>query len=327
MTPPSLQIDKHKKTMNTRLQHLIELNAKLDTIHFMGGEWIDASHNGKKVRFKNTKEAQQVMSGSGSSDEKFQTLKQMGLAQEYSARGATIQFRRYEEDDSSMLGTAAKYGAVGTLGAGAGIGGAYLLGRTPYNADRLAAFKGWKDAGLSQDSAARMTTAGYGAAGSAQRIGGTIGRGVQRIGDYAGGIGEAASKAYRGAGGFWKGLWRGARAIPGVRFSSRHQHLVELNEKLNEICFDAEEEKRMKIAAMKYKSRRAIDASGDAMTMPGIAIGGLSGAALSRNNPKGPLVGAAIGAPLGMVALRMAGKMDEAARQRRLLEDLQQARQ
>jgi len=52
------------------------------------------------------------------------------------------------------------------------------------------------------------------------------------------------------------------------------------------------------------------------MTVPGLLLGGITGAGIAarRGNLRGALAGAAIGAPLGMVGLRLAGRLEERQR-------------
>ncbi len=67
---------------------------------------------------------------------------------------------------------------------------------------------------------------------------------------------------------------------------------------------------------LRYNLQKSIDKSGDAMTTPGLLLGGITGAGIAarRGNVRGALAGAAIGAPLGMVGLRMTGRLEEKRR-------------
>lgn len=81
---------------------------------------------------------------------------------------------------------------------------------------------------------------------------------------------------------------------------------------MNEQISQAEARKRM----LRYNLQKSIDKSGDAMTTPGLLLGGITGAGIGgrSGNLRGALAGAAIGAPLGMLGLRMAGRLDEKRR-------------
>jgi hypothetical protein len=87
---------------------------------------------------------------------------------------------------------------------------------------------------------------------------------------------------------------------------------------MNEQISQAEARKRI----LRYNLQKSIDKSGDAMTTPGLLLGGITGAGIGarRGNLRGALAGAAIGAPLGAVGLRMAGRLDEKRRLAGLLQ-------
>ena len=99
--------------------------------------------------------------------------------------------------------------------------------------------------------------------------------------------------------------------------------------KLHEFAHDSIEEFRKRHAVEQAKARRAvseyardkaIENQADKMTMPGIALGGLTGAALGAIDKRGLgrayniLGGAAVGGGLGMLAGRAAGRKDERRR-------------
>lgn len=67
--------------------------------------------------------------------------------------------------------------------------------------------------------------------------------------------------------------------------------------------------KKKKDDSEKTGSDLEINSAADKMTMPGIALGGLTGAALGQRRGKA-LHGSAVGAALGMLILRSAAKMD-----------------
>ena len=81
---------------------------------------------------------------------------------------------------------------------------------------------------------------------------------------------------------------------------------------MNEQVSQAEARKRI----LRYNLQKSIDKSGDAMTTPGLLLGGITGAGIGgrSGNLRGALAGAAIGAPLGMVGLRLSGRLEEKRR-------------
>jgi hypothetical protein len=85
-------------------------------------------------------------------------------------------------------------------------------------------------------------------------------------------------------------------------------------------------QKNARVAMLRYQASKSIDAQGDKMTMPGLALGGLTGAAIgSVRDYYGrsrvlPL--AAVGGAVGMLGLRMAGRMDERNRLNNLAKDM-----
>jgi hypothetical protein len=87
-----------------------------------------------------------------------------------------------------------------------------------------------------------------------------------------------------------------------------------------------QKQKNAKMAMLRYQASKSIDAQGDKMTMPGLALGGLTGAAIgSVRDYYGrsrvlPL--AAVGGAVGMLGLRMAGRMDERNRLNNLAKDM-----
>lgn len=111
------------------------------------------------------------------------------------------------------------------------------------------------------------------------------------------------------------------------RFSKRIG--LSAKEELDDIMFasDADEQRKMARQAMlKYSLQKSVDNSGNAMTLPGIIGGGIVGSGIAASRGKNALIGAAIGAPVGMLAMRAAGRIDERRRLHRLGNDLQQSR-
>jgi hypothetical protein len=82
-----------------------------------------------------------------------------------------------------------------------------------------------------------------------------------------------------------------------------------------------QKQKNAKMAMLRYQASKSIDAQGDKMTMPGLGLGALTGAAIGSRKG-GVLPVAAVGGALGMLGLRMAGKADERNRLNNLAKDM-----